>query len=63
MSASRDRIDALPDLTTYFLRRLPRILKTHAAQAHLTSLSVSVVDERPAASTGFINDQVKPFTV
>ena len=63
MSASRDRIDTFPDLATYFLCRLSRFLQTHAAQAHLTSLSVSVVDERPPASTRLVNDEVKSFTV
>ena len=46
-----------------FLCRLSRLLETHAAQAHLTPLSVSVVDERPPASTRLVNDEVKPFTV
>ena len=63
MSAGRDRIDALPDLTSDFLCRLSRLLETHAAQTHLTPLSVSVVDERPPASTRSVNDQVKPVTV
>jgi predicted permease len=34
MSASRDRINALPDLATYFLCPLPGLLEAHAAQAH-----------------------------
>ena len=63
MSASRDRIDALPDLASDFICGLSRLLETHAAQTHLTPLSVSVVNERPAASTRLVNDEVKSFTV
>jgi hypothetical protein len=38
-------------------------LEAHVARAHLAPLSVSAVDERPPASTRFVNDEVKPFTV
>src|ERR1700733_13825785 len=63
MSASRDRIDALPDLASDFICGLSRLFETHAAQAHLTPLSVSVVDERPPASTRLFDHEVKAFTV
>ena len=63
MSASRDWINPVPDLATYFLCCLPRLLETHAAQAHLAPLSVSMVNERPPASTRLVNNEVKSFTV
>ena len=53
----------LYDHMTYFLCRLPCLLETHPAQAHFTPLPVSVVDERPPASTRLVNDEVKPLTV
>src|SRR6476619_848703 len=63
MSASRDWINPFANLASDFICGLSRFLETHAAQAHLTPLSLSVVDERPPASTRLVNDEVKPFTV